>query len=177
MARLGTPKRETLTAEQTRVYDAIASGPRGQVVGPLGVWLHRACLADKAQQLGQYCRYDSSLEPRLSELAILVTARIWDAGFEWDSHEPPARAAGLADNIITALANDETPEFEHADESVVYRVSRQLNEDKEISDSLYAEGLETLGKDALVDLIGVLGYYSLISMTIKAFEVDPIHAR
>ena len=177
MARLSTPNRETLSDEQKVVYNAIASGPRGEVVGPLGVWLHRAKLADKAQQLGQYCRYDSSLEPRLSELAILVTARIWDAGFEWDSHEPPARAAGLADSIIAALAKDEEPMFEHADESVVYRVSRHLNIDRELSPELYKEAETLLGKEGLVDLIGVLGYYALISMTIKAFEVDPIQSK
>jgi len=176
MARLSTPKHDELNDEQRAVHDVIASGPRGEVVGPLGVWLHRAALADKAQQLGQYCRYDSSLEPRLYELAILVTARIWDAGFEWDSHEQPARAAGLADSIITALANDQKPEFEHADESVVYRVSRHLNIDRELSPELYAEAEQLLGEGKLVDLIGVLGYYSLISMTIKAFEVDPIHS-
>ena len=177
MARLSTPNKDELNEDQRQVYDAIASGPRGEVVGPLGVWLHRAKLADTAQQLGQYCRYDSSLEPRLSELAILVTARIWDAGFEWDSHEPPARAAGLADDTINALANDQEPSFKHADESVVYRVSRQLNIDREISPTLYEEAEQQLGKEGLVDLIGVLGYYSLISMTIKAFEVDPIHPR
>jgi 4-carboxymuconolactone decarboxylase len=177
MARLSTPNRDELNEDQKVVYNAIASGPRGEVVGPLGVWLHRAALADKAQQLGQYCRYDSSLEPRLSELAILVTARIWDAGFEWDSHEPPARAAGLADDIITALANDKEPEFEHADESVVYRVSRRLNIDRKLSAPLYQEAEQLLGKERLVDLIGVLGYYSLISMTIKAFEVDPISSK
>ena len=176
MARLSTPNRNELDEDQQVVYEAIASGPRGEVVGPLGVWRHRAALADKAQQLGQYCRYDSSLEPRLSELAILVTARIWDAGFEWDSHEPPARAAGLADNIINALAKDKEPEFDHADESVVYRVSRRLNIDRKISDELYQEAERLLGKERLVDLIGVLGYYALISMTIKAFEVDPINA-
>lgn len=175
MARLSTPKRVELNDDQQVVYEAIASGPRGEVVGPLGVWLHRAALADKAQQLGQYCRYDSSLEPRLSELAILVTARIWDAGFEWDSHEPPARAAGLADDIIHALANDQEPVFDHADESVVYQVSRRINIDRELSTELYTEAEQLLGKERLVDLIGVLGYYSLISMTIKAFEVDPIN--
>ena len=175
MARLSTPKRVELNDDQQVVYEAIASGPRGEVVGPLGVWLHRAALADKAQQLGQYCRYDSSLEPRLSELAILVTARIWDAGFEWDSHEPPARAAGLADDIIHALANDQEPVFDHADESVVYQVSRRINIDSELSTELYTEAEQLLGKERLVDLIGVLGYYSLISMTIKAFEVDPIN--
>jgi len=155
MARLSTPNTNELDEDQQVVYEAIASGPRGEVVGPLGVWLHRAALADKAQQLGQYCRYDSSLEPRLSELAILVTARIWDAGFEWDSHEPPARAAGLADNIINALAKDKEPEFDQADESVVYRVSRRLNIDRKLSDELYQEAERLLGKERLVDQLKI----------------------
>ena len=174
MARLATPDINTMTERQKEVHDAIAAGPRGAVVGPLGVWLNRAELADKAQQLGQYCRYDSSLDPRLSELAILVTARIWDAAFEWQSHEPPARAAGLPDAVITALANDQLPKFDRDDEAVVYKVARTLNLERGLPDDLYGEAMDILGKDGLVDLIGVLGYYALISMTIKAFDVDPI---
>lgn len=174
MARIAPLDRDNLSNEQQPVYDAIRSGPRGEVVGPLAVWLNRPLLADKAQQLGQYCRYDSSLPPRLSELAILVTARVWDATFEWQSHEPPAREAGLDHAIIEALRHDEEPVFENPDEAVVYEVSQVLNRERGISQELYdrAEGL--LGKDGLVDLIGVLGYYALISMTIKAFDVDPI---
>ncbi|MCJ8310244.1 MAG: carboxymuconolactone decarboxylase family protein [Rhizobiaceae bacterium] len=174
MARIAPLDPDNLTDEQQPVYDAIRSGPRGAVVGPLAVWLNRPALADKAQKLGQYCRYDSSLEPRLSELAILVTARVWDATFEWQSHEPPARAAGLADSIIEALRRDEEPEFDKADEAVVYEVSRTLNMERGISQDLYDRAESLLGKDGLVDLIGVLGYYALISMTIKAFDVDPI---
>ena len=108
MARIAPLDPDNLSPEQKEVYDAIASGPRGAVVGPLAVWLNRASLADKAQKLGQYCRYDSSLEPRLSELAILVTARVWDAAFEWQSHEPPARAAGLGHEIIESLRGHTT---------------------------------------------------------------------
>ncbi len=174
MARIASLDPENLTDEQQPVFDAIRSGPRGEVVGPLAVWLNRPALADKAQQLGQYCRYDSSLPPRLSELAILVTARVWDATFEWQSHEPPARAAGLDNSIIEALRRDEEPEFQDASEAVVYEVSRVLNLERGISQDLYARAEELLGKDGLVDLIGVLGYYALISMTIKAFDVDPI---
>lgn len=174
MARIKNIDRIDMSAEQKVVHDAIASGPRGEVVGPLAVWLNRPALADKAQKLGQYCRYDSSLSPRLSELAILVTARVWDATFEWQSHEPPAVAAGLAEEIINALRNDEEPIFENRDEEVVYKVARHLNLDRKISAALYNEAEGLLGKDGLVDLIGVLGYYSLISMTIKAFDVDPI---
>lgn len=176
MARIPDLDPSNLSAEQERVYNAIASGPRGVVHGPLAVWLNRPQLADKAQQLGQYCRYDSSLPPRLSELAILVTARIWDAAFEWQSHEPPARKAGLPDAVITALANDEEPPFTADDESVVYRFSRTLNLQRRVPDELYREAENTLGREALIDLVGVLGYYSLISMTINAFEVDALHA-
>jgi len=176
MARIPELDVETLSAEQTKVHRAISAGPRGEVRGPLAVWLHRPMLADKAQQLGQYCRYDSSLPPRLSELAILVTARIWQSEFEWQSHETPAREAGLSGAVIAALSKDEEPAFTQQDESVVYRFSRELNLNRKVSDSLYGEAEQLLGRDTLIDLVGVLGYYSLISMTINAFEVDPVPA-
>jgi len=175
MPRIPDLDPQALSAEQSRVYESIASGPRGGVHGPLAVWLNRPELADKAQELGRYCRYDSSLPPRLSELAILTTARIWDAAFEWQAHEPAARKAGLADAVIKALEEDRDPTFDEQDESVVYRFSRELNLQRSVSDELYQEAEANLGTAALVDLVGVLGYYSLISMTIKAFEVDPIH--
>lgn len=174
MARISPLVHAEMSDEQKLVHDEIASGPRGRVVGPLAVWLNRPSLADKAQKLGQYCRYDSSLPPRLSELAILTTARIWDATFEWQSHEPPARAAGLSDDIIEALRVDNEPVFENEDEAVVYQIARRLNIDRGIDEALYTKAERELGKDGLVDLIGVLGYYSFISMTIKAFDVDPI---
>lgn len=162
----------TLTAEQKRVYEEIAGGPRGGVRGPLAVWLRRPALADTAQALGRYCRYDSALDPRLSELAILVTARIWDAAFEWAAHEPHALKAGLPASVVEALREDREPEFDAEDEAVVYAVSRRLNLDRRLSDDLYARALATLGEDRLIDLIGVLGYYSLVSMTLNAFEVQ-----
>ena len=174
MVRIAPPQTGTLSPEQKKVFDDIASGPRGEVVGPLSIWLQRPQLADRAQKLGQYCRYESSLPPRLSELAILVTARIWDAEFEWQSHEEPARSAGLDEQIIAALAENRKPRFGREDEAVVYDVSRVLNIERTISADLYQRAETLLGKDCLVDLIGVLGYYALISMTIKAFDVDPI---
>lgn len=174
MARLPDLEISKLNSAQERVYNAIASGPRGEVRGPLAVWVNRPQLAEHAQSLGRYCRYDSSLIPRLSELAILVTARIWDATFEWQAHEPHARKAGLSDAVITALANDEEPPFTKPDESVVYRFSRELNVNRKVTDQLYHEAEHVLGRETLIDLVGVLGYYSLISMTINAFEVDPL---
>jgi len=175
MARLPELDMSTLNPAQTRVYKAIAEGPRGEVRGPLAVWVNRPEFAEKAQQLGRYCRYDSSLPPRLSELAILVTARIWDAAFEWQAHEAHARKAGLSDSVIAALAKDQAPAFTEPDESLVYRFTRQLNLERQIPDDLYREAEQILGRDKLIDLVGLLGYYSLISMTINAFDIDPLH--
>lgn len=172
MARLSLPEYNSLSDDQKRVYNDIASGPRGSVRGPLAIWLNRPDLADAAQNLGRYCRYDCSLPKKLRELAILTTARIWDAEFEWAAHVEHARAAGLAENVINALRTNTEMPFLTDEEAVVYDVTRTLNTMRALPDDLYHHAHETLGRDQLVDLIGLLGYYSLISMTIKAFEID-----
>ena len=173
MTRLSLPAYEHLSADQKRVYDDITAGPRGSVRGPLAVWLNRPNLADAAQTLGQYCRYDCSLPKKLRELAILTTARIWDAEFEWTAHVDHAREAGLSEDIIYALRNDLDVPLKTDAETVVYLVTRTLNTTRALPDDLYQKAYAILERDQLVDLIGLLGYYSLISMTIKAFEVDP----
>ena len=176
MARLPALDQTKMNNRQKEIYDDIVSGPRGKVRGPLAVWLYRAELADKAQQLGRYCRYDSSLSPRLSELAILTTARIWDAAFEWQAHVPHALSAGIEQSVVDALAADIDPDFSNDDEQLIYEFSRELNLKRGVSDALYARAITMLGEEGTVDLVGVLGYYALISMTIKAFDVDPITA-
>ncbi len=174
MARLPTLEKSQMSNRQKQVYDVIATGPRGDVRGPLAIWLHRADLADKAQALGQYCRYDSSLAPRLSELAILTTARIWDATFEWQAHLSSALVAGLDPTVIDSLLADKHPTFTAKDEGLVYEFTRELNIKRCVSDELYERAILILGKAGTVDLVGILGYYALISMTIKVFDVDPI---
>ena len=166
------PDPTTLTPEQQIVHDRIAAGPRGTVRGPLAVWLHRPDLADRAQALGEYCRYGSSLSPRLSELAILVTARIWAAEYEWFAHKQHALTAGLDPAIIEAIRTNQPPTLPTPEDQAVYDVATILNTTRRLTDPQFATALETLGRDRLVDLIGVLGYYALISMTINAFAVD-----
>ena len=175
MARLSALNQAKMNKRQKEIYDDIISGPRGNVRGPLAVWLYRAELADKAQQLGRYCRYDSSLSPRLSELAILTTARIWDAAFEWQAHVPHALAGGITPAVIASLESDETPQFDKTDEAVVYAFARELNMTRAVSDETFDRTIACLGADATVDLVGVLGYYALISMTIKAFDLPGLH--
>lgn len=172
MARLPPLDPQSLSPEQRVVYDTIAAGPRGQVRGPLAVWLRRPALADKAQALGEYCRFGSSLGPLLSELAILVTARVWGSEFEWFAHKVHAAKAGLAEAAIEAIRTHNKPALATAEEQAVYEVATTLNTSRRLPDSLYASALATLGEGRLIDLVGVLGYYSLVSMTINVFEID-----
>jgi len=171
MARIPDLVVEKLNAEQRQVYDAILSGPRGIVEGPLRVWVTSPGLANHAQALGAFCRYNTSLPPRLSELAILVTGSYWRAGFEWAVHAPIAIKAGIAPAISEAIRLGQKPDFAAADEAAVYAFARELLEQRGVSDATYARAVEQLGQQGVVDLVGILGYYALISMTIKAFEV------
>ena len=160
-----------LSDRQRAVFDRIRSGPRGEVVGPLRVWLHSPDLADLAQALGQYARYDSSLPTRLSELAILVTARIWSSGFEWAHHAPIAEAAGLAPAAVAAIGRAEVPALGDPRDAAVFAFAVELQRDRAVSDTTFATALDTLGTHGIVDLLGVCGYYGLISMTINAARV------
>lgn len=160
-----------LTPEQKAIHDAIVAGPRGRVEGPLKVWLQSPGLADTAQQLGAFCRFGTSLEPRLSELAILVTGRVWTAQFEWAVHKPIALKAGLSEAVVDAIRNRSTPPFERADERIVHDFALALHIDRRVPQALYEDAVTTLGLTGVVDLVGILGYYTLISMTINAFNV------
>ncbi|EXF93376.1 4-carboxymuconolactone decarboxylase [Pseudomonas fluorescens HK44] len=173
MNRLKAIDPDHLNQAQRVIYDAIATGPRKGVRGPLAIWLHRPELAQCAQSLGRYCRYDSSLEPRLSELAILLLGRHWLAEYEWAAHKPFALEAGLSPAVIDAIRDDRQPAFEHEDEALVYAFIRQLHDTRQVDDHLYQDISRVLGETAVVDLVGIAGYYTLISMTIKVFEVPP----
>ncbi len=161
-----------MDAEQRRIRDEIAAGPRGDVQGPLAIWLHSPPLADKAQKLGAYVRYHSSLPPQLSELAILVTGSIWKADFEWHAHVGPAREAGISDGVIEAIRMGQEPPLGDEASRAVHAVARELHDQRRLSDATYARATAALGERGLVDLIGILGYYTLISMTLNAFEVE-----
>lgn len=160
-----------LNARQREVYDRIVSGPRGEVVGPLRVWLHSPELADRAQALGGFVRYSTVLPPVLSELAILVTARIWSSGFEWVHHAPIAAEAGLPAEAIEAIGRAERPAFGDAAHQAVFDAAVELHRDRRMSDAAYDAVLAAIGQQGVIDLVGICGYYTLISMTINVFQV------
>ena len=162
---------ESLTPDQRRVYDAILSGPRRVVQGPVRVWINSPELADRAQALGAFCRYHTTLPPRLSELAIITTGAYWKAGFEWAVHAPIALEAGLDPDAVEAIRKGEKPRLDKPDEAALFAFAHELLHDRKVSEATYRRAEKEIGARALVDLVGILGYYGLISMTIVAFEV------
>jgi len=160
-----------LDADQKRIWQEIASGPRGSVPAPLQIWLRSPVLAENAQRLGAFCRYGTVLEPRLSELAILLTARHWTAHYEWHHHEVFARKAGLDEAVIAAIAARRPPAFAREDERAVYEFCQVFYRDHRVDDATYARAVAQFGERGVVDLVGIMGYYALISMTLNVFEV------
>jgi 4-carboxymuconolactone decarboxylase len=163
--------RAALDGDQRRIWDEIASGPRRSVPPPLQIWLRSPQLAENAQRLGAFCRYGTTLEPRLSELAILMTARHWTAHYEWHHHEIFALKAGLDPAIIAAIAERRTPDFTREDERVLYDFCSVFYRDHKVDDANYARALAQFGERGVVELVGIMGYYALISMTLNVFEV------
>jgi 4-carboxymuconolactone decarboxylase len=171
MPRISLPSPDTMDADQRRVYDQVVSGPRGKIVGPLRAALHNAELAERWQALGALLRYRTSLSPRLSELAILVTGRACNSPFEWQAHRVEAEKAGVETAIIEALLARQLPEGLSAEDEAVVRYARELNQFKSVSDTTYAAALAQLGEKGVVELTAIVGYYTMVAMTLNAHEI------
>jgi 4-carboxymuconolactone decarboxylase len=171
MARIPLPSPETMTPDQRRVYDSIVTGPRGRLVGPLRAALHRPELAEKWQQFGELLRYRTSLSPAISELAILVTARHTLSDVEWYIHAQMAEKAGLGQDIIAAVKNKSRPPTDDPEILDVHDYARELNEKNRVSDAVYQRALTHLGAVGIVELTALIGYYTMVAMTLNAHEI------
>ncbi|MEA2876919.1 MAG: 4-carboxymuconolactone decarboxylase [Hyphomicrobiales bacterium] len=171
MARLPELDPAKFSPEQKKVHEAILKGPRGKVVGPLKVWLNNPGLAEHAQALGAYARFNSSLPPRLSELAICVTGAFWKANFEWYAHAPMAINAGIDPAAIEAIRVGSTPKLTKSDEQAVYDFASELVRTKRVSSATFERARQELGLTSVIDMVGIIGYYSLVSVTLNAFEI------
>jgi 4-carboxymuconolactone decarboxylase len=171
MSRLPALEPDKLAPDQHRVYDAISSGPRGGVRGPFLALIHVPELTDRIQHLGEYLRYGTSFPPRLSELAILITARHYSCNYEWQAHEPFARKGGLAAGIIDAIKERRRPDGMQPDEIAVYDFTTELLRHGKISDEAYDCVVKAFGTRGAVELGALIGYYIMIGMTLLAHEV------
>lgn len=169
--RFPTLTPDQMTPEQRKVADAIVAGPRKGLGGPFNTWLRSPELADKLQKVGEHLRFHSSVPPRLNEFAILLTARAWDADYEWSAHYPLALKAGLSPAIADDVAHGRRPVGMAADETAVYDFVTELRATHRVSDPTYAAAHKTLGDQGIVDLVALSGYYDLVSMTLNTAQV------
>jgi 4-carboxymuconolactone decarboxylase len=165
-------RREQMSEDQKRVHDSLAGGPRGGVRGPFGPLLQSPKLADRLRELSDYLRFNTSLPARLNELAILIAAQFWRAEYEWYAHKPLALKAGLVESIANDLAQNKRPANMKPDEELVYDFCTTLHRQHFVEDSLFKRAVAMLGEQGVVDLIGVSGYYTLVSMVLNAAEIS-----
>jgi 4-carboxymuconolactone decarboxylase len=171
MPRLSLPHPDAMSAEQRAVHDRIVSGPRGEIKGPLRAALHNPELADRWQALGALLRYRTSLTPRQSELAILVTARHCRSPFEWFAHRSEAERAGWSAQALDALLAGQCPDGLDETEAVIHRYACELNRTNSVSAVTHAACVRLLGERATVELTALVGYYTMVAMTLNAHEI------
>jgi len=164
---------DRMSPAQRSIADAIMSGPRGRLSGPSNAWLRSPELADHLQKVGEYVRFNTSLDKRVNEMAILMTAQAWGSTYEWYAHAPRALKAGLDPSIIAAIGAGRKPDNMKDDEAVVWEFTTQLRRDHGVDDAIYAKALEKFGERGIIDLIGVNGYYDVVSMTLNVAHVKP----
>ena len=171
MPRISLPAPETMSPEQRRVYDKVVSGPRGRVQGPLRAAIHNPDLADRWQALGELLRYHTSLSPRQSEIAILVTGRHCRSPFEWYAHRQEAEKAGIETPIIEAILAEQQPAALSDEDAIVYHYAVELNNYKSVSTATYERALLRFGERTVVELTALIGYYTMVAMTLNAHEI------
>jgi 4-carboxymuconolactone decarboxylase len=169
--RFPTLTLDQMTPAQRKVAEAIMAGPRKGLGGPFNTWLRSPELADRLQQVGEHLRFHSSVPPRLNEFAILMTARAWDADYEWSAHYPLALKAGLKPAIAADVAAGKRPSGMAADETAVYDFVTELRATHRVGDSTYSAAQKVLGDQGIVDLVAISGYYDLVSMTLNVGQV------
>ena len=165
-----------LTGDQRALLDSIRSGPRGgstTIRGPFAVFLHAPVFGELAQKLGGHCRFKTAVPPRLSEFAVLATAKLWRAQYAWFAHVPQAERAGVKPETIRDLHKGRVPKSAPKDERAIYDFVQELYKGKRVSDKTFARVLDVLGQPGTIELVGILGYYVLISMILNVFRMSP----
>ena len=170
MPRIPLYPTDNMTPQQRRVHDAVVAGPRGELRGPLRAVLHRPELADKWQQLGELLRYRTTLPARLSEIAILVTAQRWRCQLEWHLHEGFALAAQVPRAVIDDIHAGRRPASADAEALAVYDYAAELQDRRFVSEESYRRALGLWGVVGVVELTALIGYYTMVAMTLNAHE-------
>ena len=156
-----------MTPAQREVAKEMAAGRRGAVIGPFIPALRSPEFTSRLQKVGEYLRYDAALPPPLREMAILLTAREWSQNFEWDAHATLAEQAGLPRGIIDAIAIGRRPSAMTPEEALVYGFFMELQQTRAMTDTTYADAVAALGEQGVIDLVGIIGYYTTLAMILN----------
>jgi 4-carboxymuconolactone decarboxylase len=173
LARLPKVKREDLDAEGKRVFDQLVNPNSDGLSGPIGMWIHSPPMAEHLFANNTYLRSKTQFDQRLTELAILVTARELDQQYVWTSHEPPALKAGLEPDIIDVVRYRRNTTGLGDTEAVIIQFGRELFGKHKVASDTFATALATFGKQGVTNLSGLMGFYSWVSTTINTFDVTP----
>jgi 4-carboxymuconolactone decarboxylase len=178
VSRLPYLRRDELGADGQSVWDSIIGTRAGQLVnadggliGPFNAFVHAPDVGQHLTSLGAVLRFGTSIERRLSEVAIITVGARWKAEFEWWAHARMARQHGVPDAVVDAIGRGEDPPFAVADERAVYTVARQLTETGQLSQEAYDAARQLLGDAGIVELVSLCGYYTLVSFLLNAFAV------
>lgn len=184
MSRLPFIKVEDFNPDQRAMFDAITTGkratsagpsaflrPDGGMRGPFHPLLYVPGMGNVVQRLGECIRYEGALTDRQREIAILVAAARWRADYEWWAHARIARGCGVAEGIIDALRERRQPEFEDPSEAITHDVARSALDHGQVPDLLYERAVAALGEERVVEIVILVGYYTLISLTLNVFHV------
>ena len=172
MARLPTPKREDLPAEQQPVYDSIVAS-RGQLQGPFTALIYSPTVAGRVAEVGAYIRFESTLPVAVRCLAALMTAREFDCTYEWAAWAPQAQQAGISDEVIAAIHDRRSPGGLSNEHALVVKAAEQLlRGNHHLSDDTYRALIDTFGPQGAVEITATIGYFALLAMPLNAFEVD-----
>jgi 4-carboxymuconolactone decarboxylase len=161
---------DEMNADQKATYDEAVAGKRGSAPAPMLAWLNSPEMARHATRLGETLRFNTMFPAKLSEIAILVTARHFTAHYEWWAHKRLALKGGMDPRIIEAIRDRRTPQFDEPVGAMIYEVAKSLHEGHGLSKALYADAVKTLTERGLVEIIGLCGYYTMVSLTLNTFE-------
>lgn len=170
MAGITPLEKKSLTAEQARVGEIIYADRGNNFDGPNTILLRIPELAERCNKLGIHLRDGTSLSKPLSELTILLTARLWNAQFEWFVHEILGAKSGLDTELMTAIRENRRPTFEHEDQEIVYDYVIELQQKRGVSNPVHDRAVGLLGEDGVIDLVAIAGYYTMVAITCNAFQ-------
>ena len=164
---------DKMTDAQRRAAEEMIAGPRKGVKGPFVPLLRSPELMDRLQKVGEYLRFQSSLEQRISELIMLIVSREWTQHFEWFVHVPLGRKAGISEDTIAALAEGRRPSGMSEYEEVTYDFCEELFRTKGVSETTYRRAVMKFGENGVIDMIGVAGYFTTVSMVMNVAHSPP----